>query len=1216
MGSRAKHNGNSKGKGAKYELINFDNRNESNPLKHEVAVRKSGGLFLSSSGVKIEIPPGASTGRRERILCAPVPSTARGLLCPWLGPNLRMASEMQLIFAPHSFRQPVAIIIPFSYASAREMAYPLEEELGPIDRFRVKPEVTNKEGYDGDSNLLSEASSVKNYKDIDKEGLEESTSPAVQPKNLTSPDILDTRSVFLLTYKLGEDKWEVVDNFKIIQPLLHHSAWPTEIKRLVVQSTRWPDQSYMESSAAIDSQLGSKRLSGSMARGRRTTAAPLREFDPLEFVRSIENYCGGVYFTAEELCHCFVLVLGTKAENFVLNREGGLYRSPLLHPHLKVRIPKRSCLEDRLACVKLIDIRPAWIQAAVHFDPQMAEVEGCSDIYELDLPKVILKRPATVRIPLPQWFVEKQSKNHETLDQNSMTVGSSEPQEAIALARKRVVDGVYVYEKPLLLLYQSTASKRQIVWQVANTDDAKEDSGRRKSRFQVPRKEIMSASKCKLDNLHLRLGWSHLTVGIRGGQWFTIKKPVYFTKRTAFFETNILGRFVLIGARDSERTPANKLAHLMTRVEALATTPPGALVIFLRLQQNCWRVMANIYPEERLNDSIQEQVAAGWTPLVQVAGGLIRRATSLCNALLQAAELIQLPKETADMGKSRKTPPLRFSGADINHVLMFSGLCLEFRFTGDVRLKPVSQFEAMSQVLKSLKRADPEVTTSQVWGQDLEKRDLSLNALSSKQHHQQQRPVKLGLELPSRLTSTVCFQHHELMHETACIVEIEPLQLQEDKYIKKSAEKTQMITEMLRKGYREKDSTMDDEDEEEDEEEDATYSDDEGGRRSSLNEVDAVAPYEGDDGEADELVKDTKEQAVKNQPLSVAAVNAELLRRLNNVVEKNKMNRAANFLQKIHDVYHAGTIQVWLVPPQTLSQLAACKGTNKEGSAKNRKLHSSQSESGQTSSRSDSVTRSVSRTNDAMVEDGLQQETPPNEEGHNAIRWNPVDLHSGLDGKSPLMPDLLVPPDKPLAVYNLLIDPDLAISYLRNSGASSIAPSVTQKRTNKNKGRGNRGSPKQRKQRNVSATSRGKRAVAPSTPIAQETTMSPSSHVLEIAREEMRMFTDQNLLLLASHIKEPQKLAESLGFLSLDIDDTTKEYQTGTVEMAYDILSMWNKLHSGSLCQNESIMDSELNSEQSKGSPVQDLIDVLQSLGYFEAVEMVSGMRKACTQCQ
>ncbi|KAF6769890.1 hypothetical protein AHF37_11559 [Paragonimus kellicotti] len=108
------------------------------PLKQEASVRKSGGLFMSPNGVKVEVPPGASTGRRERIICAPVPSTARGLLGPWLGPNLRMASDIQLFYSPQNFRQPVAIFIPFSYAAARELAYPLEDDSSQVEKDSPK----------------------------------------------------------------------------------------------------------------------------------------------------------------------------------------------------------------------------------------------------------------------------------------------------------------------------------------------------------------------------------------------------------------------------------------------------------------------------------------------------------------------------------------------------------------------------------------------------------------------------------------------------------------------------------------------------------------------------------------------------------------------------------------------------------------------------------------------------------------------------------------------------------------------------------------------------------------------------------------------------------------------------------------------------------------------------------------------------------------------
>ncbi|KAF6769270.1 hypothetical protein AHF37_12562, partial [Paragonimus kellicotti] len=254
-----------------------------------------------------------------------------------------------------------------------------------------------------------------------------------------------------------------------IQPTVHHSQWPPDIKQLVVQSTRWPDQSYAEvpmatttattttaasANTGVDSTYTAKRLSNTAARGRRNNTHPLKDSEPLNQIRRIENYCGGVCITTEELNHCFLIVIGTKAENFQINRDGGLFRSPLLHPFLSVRIPKRSCLENVTGCFKAIDIRPNWMQAAAQFDSQLVEVEGCSDIYELDVQNVQLRRPATVRLPLPQWFVDRQSRSHDTWDQNSATVGSSEHQEPSAVSRTGASDGTFNYERPLMVLYQ------------------------------------------------------------------------------------------------------------------------------------------------------------------------------------------------------------------------------------------------------------------------------------------------------------------------------------------------------------------------------------------------------------------------------------------------------------------------------------------------------------------------------------------------------------------------------------------------------------------------------------------------------------------------------------------------------------------------------------------------------------------------------------------
>ncbi|CAH8443416.1 unnamed protein product [Dicrocoelium dendriticum] len=172
---------------------------------------------------------------------------------------------------------------------------------------------------------------------------------------------------------------------------------------------------------------------------------------------------------------------------------------------------------------------------------------------------------------------------------------------------------------------------------------------------------------------------------------------------------------------------------------------------------------------------------------------------------------------------------------------------------------------------------------------------------------------------------------------------------------------------------------------------------------------------------------------------------------------------------------------------------------------------------------------------------------------------------------------------------------------------------MTQKRTTKDKGGSPRGNPKQRKQRNVSATSRVKRTPTSTASIAHEATIPSINHMSEVEQEDLSMFTESNLLSLANLIKEPQQLAEALGFSPLDIDNISREFPSGAVETAHKVLSLWKNLHIGRPHQSGSSMDGESNSEQLKGSAVDDLIDVLQSLGYFEAVEMVNGMKKAHT---
>lgn len=75
----------------------------------------------------------------------------------------------------------------------------------------------------------------------------------------------------------------------------------------------------------------------------------------------------------------------------------------------------------------------------------------------------------------------------------------------------------------------------------------------------------------------------------------------------------------MIGARNSDRKTNDKLEHLMTQIESLSYAPPGAILICLHITTNNWQIMANVYPEERLNEVIEKLISTGFIPLVQVS---------------------------------------------------------------------------------------------------------------------------------------------------------------------------------------------------------------------------------------------------------------------------------------------------------------------------------------------------------------------------------------------------------------------------------------------------------------------------------------------------------------------------------------------------------------------------------------------------------------------
>ncbi|CAH8449738.1 unnamed protein product [Schistosoma turkestanicum] len=594
-------------------LINFDVKNASCPLKQSVPVKRIGGIFLSAHGVKVEIPPYASTGRNERIICAAFPSTARGAIGPWLGPDMRMASDVHMLYSPVKFKMPVAVFIPFSFAAAREMYHPSGSISVPFEYTKT---------LDSKISIFDGIQSSKNSAKLKGKS---SYSMHFGDDLSNAPSLIDARSVSLLQCHLGDDSWHVVNKFTIVQPTIPFVDWPLEASKLTSQTSRWSPNtasSWDFSSLSMDSGKSTMKKSNlKSAKSQQNYHQSNDDNPPYDFMNKIENYCGGVFIHTDELNHCYVLVNSTKAEQFCINRTGGLFLSPLLDPFLSVRIPKCVCPTSEQTIFKKIEIRNNLLNSACQFDSQLNEIEGCSDIFEFELRNVVLKRPATIHLPLPQWYIDKcNNKSLSSSERTGIIVNGGEMDSLPVTAINHIENTSKALSTVdrLTVLFQPSGYIKKIVWQNANVKEINEDEiFKTKSFDNMDCMESGNSLNFKIDNIFIQLGWSDLLVGIRGGLWHTMKQSVYYTKRTISFDTTTLGKFVLIGAPTSQYRTNDKLEHLMTHIESLAYAPPGAMLICLQVTEDSWRIMANVYPETVLNEVIEKLISVGFIPLVQ-----------------------------------------------------------------------------------------------------------------------------------------------------------------------------------------------------------------------------------------------------------------------------------------------------------------------------------------------------------------------------------------------------------------------------------------------------------------------------------------------------------------------------------------------------------------------------------------------------------------------
>ncbi|CAI2724074.1 unnamed protein product, partial [Schistosoma spindalis] len=997
-------------------LINFDVKNKSCPLKQNVPVKRIGGLFLSDHGVKVEIPPYASNGRRERVLCATFPSTARGVIGPWLGSDMRIASEVHMLYSPVRFKMPVAVFIPFSFAATREMYHPS----GPI-------------------NIPFESVKRPDSKSLLHNGIQSNKTSArlrgKPPYSMyfgdhlsTAPSLINAKSVSLLQCRLGDDCWHVVKEFTIVQPTIPYVDWPLEAYELTLQTSRWSvNNTASENLSSLSIKLGQLLLKKSNLDNIRVKQNYNRSEDinlPYDFANKIEYYCGGVFIHTEELNHCYMLVNSTKAEQFYINPNGGLFLSPLLDPFLSVRIPKRVCPTFEQTIFKKIEIRNTWLNSACQFDSQLNEIEGCSDIFEFQLQDTVLKRPATIHLPLPQWYIDKFNKSLNSLAQTNIIVNGIEmdslPEVPVYHVKNTNVT-LSTDDRRLVILFQPSGYIKQIVWQSAKVNEINErEIFKMKSFENIDCIESKNYSKCKIDNIFMQLGWSYLLVGIRGGLWQTMKQSVYYTKRTISFDTTVLGRFVMIGARNSDRKTNDKLEHLMTQIESLAYAPPGAILICLHVTANNWQIMANIYPEERLNEVIEKLIPTGFIPLVQ---------------------------------KVNKIQYYRVTGYDINHILMLNGLCLELRFNGDIQIKPTSQFDPYTKCIRSKEKellinnftSSEMITLEENETFKLSDINFDLDIRLNKQTDQLKNEIKLEkLSHTELLSRHARIQLHELLSDTSCIVEIEPMESLEEKYSERNSIKLQYLSELLNKptpqdpAYQNEDELNDNIDE---------FMED----SISGNEETMKTP---ENSKRLDVIT-TENKSVKNQPSSPTIINEDLFNRFETMIENSEISRSSEFIMKIYELYHVGTVEVWLVPPYDMPQLEV-KGDNEP----HEKRPETQNHSGVSAYKPD--LRSVSNYENVRphTNKGFRPPTSPiarpkssfpqirqhkafpddtvwsyqNQKLHNVFRLNTVCGIEIAKEKSPsgvIMEDFPSDLKSPLATYDIMIDPDIVSNYLK-----------------------------------------------------------------------------------------------------------------------------------------------------------------------------------------
>lgn len=127
---------------------------------------------------------------------------------------------------------------------------------------------------------------------------------------------------------------------------------------------------------------------------------------------------------------------------------------------------------------------------------------------------------------------------------------------------------------------------------------------------------------------------------------------------------------------------------------------------------------------------------------------------------------------------------------------MLNGLCLELRFHGDIQIKSTSQFDPYTKCIHNKEKellinhstSSELITLENNETIKLSDINFDLDIKLNKQIEQLTNEIK-----PEKLSHTELLskhariQLHELLSDTSCIVEIEPIESLEDKYSERNA---------------------------------------------------------------------------------------------------------------------------------------------------------------------------------------------------------------------------------------------------------------------------------------------------------------------------------------------------------------------------------------------------------------------------------------------